>query len=103
MTCRPPTLKNGRAARQGTCTACGTTITVMGAAKADKAYVRAVRAHTHVVYSARCGNDRQGGEGLQRIVGRHWQNPVAQSVVPPHLGIPAVHRRQYPDLTRLEA
>ena len=31
------TLKNGRAARQGTCAVCGTKITVMGAAKTDKA------------------------------------------------------------------
>ncbi len=31
------TLKNGRAARQGTCAVCGTKITVMGADKADKA------------------------------------------------------------------
>ena len=31
------TLKNGRAARQGTCAVCGTKITVMGANKADKA------------------------------------------------------------------
>ena len=31
------TLKNGRAATQGTCAACGTKVTVMGGAKADKA------------------------------------------------------------------
>jgi len=31
------TLKNGRAARQGTCAVCGTKITVMGADKAAKA------------------------------------------------------------------
>ncbi len=31
------TLKNGRAARQGTCATCGTKITVMGADKAAKA------------------------------------------------------------------
>ena len=31
------TLKNGRAARQGTCAGCGTKITVMGADKAAKA------------------------------------------------------------------
>ncbi len=30
------TLKNGRAARQGTCAACGTKITVMGADKGTK-------------------------------------------------------------------
>ena len=31
------TLKNGRAARQGTCAVCGTKITVMGADKTAKA------------------------------------------------------------------
>jgi hypothetical protein len=31
------TLKNGRAARQGTCVVCGTKITVMGADKTAKA------------------------------------------------------------------
>ncbi len=31
------TLKNGRAARQGTCAVCGTTITVMGADKTARA------------------------------------------------------------------
>ncbi len=30
-------LKNGRAARQGACAVCGTTITVMGGTKATKA------------------------------------------------------------------
>ena len=34
---QPVTLKNGRAARQGTCAVCGTKITVMGADKAAKA------------------------------------------------------------------
>jgi hypothetical protein len=31
------TLKNGRAATQGTCASCGTKVTVMGGSKADKA------------------------------------------------------------------